>query len=74
VGLAAVQDGGESVLLPAVCSLIDDRLTLAVALVDWSWPSVEKRTAETVECDVSKVPLIDPDHREAAAVSVRGAR
>jgi hypothetical protein len=74
VGLATVQYGGESVPLPAVCPLIDDRLTLAVALVDWSWPGVEKRTAETVERHVSKVTLIDPHHREAAAVSVRGAR
>jgi hypothetical protein len=59
--------------LLAVRSLIDDGLTLAVALVDRSGPGVEEGCAQAIERHVSKVPLIDASGREAAAVSVRGA-
>jgi hypothetical protein len=58
--------------LPAVCPLIDDGLTLAVALVDRSRPSVEEGCAEAIEYHVSEVALVDENGREAAAVSVRG--
>jgi len=70
VGLATVQDGSKSVSLLAVRSLIDDGLTLAVALVDRSRPGVEERSAEAIERHVSKVALVDENSREAPAVSV----
>src|SRR5919108_2857745 len=70
VGLATVQDGRKRVSLLAVRSLIDDGLTLAVALVDRSRPGVEERAAQAIERHVSKVALLDPNGREAAAVSV----
>ena len=72
VGLATVQDCSKSVSLLAVRSLIDDGLTLAVALVNRSRPGVEERSAEAIERHVSKVALIDTNGREAAAVSVCG--
>jgi hypothetical protein len=59
--------------LLAVRPLINDGLTLAVALVDRARPGVEEGCAETIERHVSKVALIDPNGREAPAVSVRGA-
>jgi hypothetical protein len=54
--------------------LIDDRLTLAVALVDRSRPGIQESCAEAIELEVSKVSLVDPNGREAATVSVRGTR
>jgi hypothetical protein len=59
--------------LLAVRSLIDDSLTLAVALVDRSRPTIEESCAEAIELDVSKVTFIDANGGEAAAVSVCGA-
>jgi hypothetical protein len=73
VRLATVQDGSKSVSLPAVGPLIDDGLTLTVSLVNRSWPGVEEGCAEAIERHVSKMALIDPNGREAATVSVRGA-
>jgi hypothetical protein len=73
VSLATIQDSSESVSLLAVRPLINDGLTLAVALVDWSRPGVEEGCAEAIERHISKVALIDPNGREAPAVSVRGA-
>ena len=64
--------GNKSVSLLAVRPLIDDGLTLAVALVDRSRPGVEEGCAEAIEGHVSKVALIDANSREAATVSVRG--
>ena len=49
VGLATVQDGSKSVSLLAVRPLVDDGLTLAVALVDRSGPGVEEGGAEAIE-------------------------
>src|SRR5262245_44201624 len=72
VGLATVQDCSKSVSLPGVRSFIDDRLTFAVALVARSRPGVEERTADAIERHASKVALIDPNGREAAAVPVGG--
>jgi hypothetical protein len=72
VGLAAVQDGSKSVSLLVVRPLIDDGLTLAVALVDRSRKGVEEGCAEAIERYISKVALIDANGREAATVSVRG--
>jgi hypothetical protein len=59
--------------LLAVRSLIDDGLTLAVALVDRSRPTIEESCAEAIERDVSKVTVIDANGGKAAAVSVCGA-
>jgi hypothetical protein len=73
IGLATVQDGSKSVSLFTVRPLIDDGLTLSVALVNRSWPGIEEGCAEAIERHVSKVAFIDPNGREAAAVSVRGA-
>src|SRR5919197_5180666 len=73
VGLATVQDGKKSGALLAVRPLIDDGLTLAVALVDRSRPGVEEGCAEAIERHLSEVALVDANGREAAAVSVRGA-
>src|SRR5439155_13183607 len=73
VGLATVQDGSKSVSLLAVRPLVDDGLTLTVALVDRSRPSVKEGCAAAIECHVSEVALIDANGREATAVSVRGA-
>src|SRR5262245_27032496 len=73
VCLATVQDGSKSISLLAVRSLIDDGLTLAIALVDRSRPGVEEGCAEAIEHHVAKVALIDANGREAAAVSVCGA-
>src|SRR5262245_16450497 len=72
VGLATVQDCCKSVSLRAVRSRIDDGLTLAVALVDRPRPGIEERSAQAIERHVSKVSVIDPNSREAAAVSVCG--
>ena len=72
IGLTTVHDGSNGVSLLAVSQLIDDDLTLAVALVDWSRPSVEEGCAETIERHVSKMALIDTNGREAATVSVSG--
>jgi hypothetical protein len=49
VGLATVQNSRKGVLLLAVRPLIDDSLTLAIALVDRSRPGVEEGCAETIE-------------------------
>jgi hypothetical protein len=73
VRLATVQNGSKSVSLLTVRSLIDDYLTLAVALVDRSRPGVEKGCAEAIEAHVSKVTLIYANGREAATVSMRRA-
>ena len=73
VGLATVQDGSKTVSLLVVRPLIDDGLTLAVALVDRPWPGVEEGCAEAIELHISKVALIDANGREAATVSVCGA-
>jgi hypothetical protein len=54
--------------------LVDDSLTLAVALVNRSRPAIEESCAEAIERDVSKVSLIDANGREAATVSVRWTR
>src|SRR5262249_22497990 len=72
VGLATVEDCRKSVALLAVRSLIDDGLTLAVALVDRSRPGIEEGCTEAIERHVSKVALVDENGREAPAVSVRG--
>ena len=55
VGLFTIHDGSKRVSLLAVRPLIDDGLTLAVALVDRSRPSIEESCAEAIERDVSKV-------------------
>src|SRR5262245_56553115 len=73
VSPATIQDSSKSVSLLAVRPLINDGLTLAVALVDRARPSVQHGCAEASERHVSKVALIDPNGREAPAVSVRGA-
>src|SRR5262245_5236663 len=72
IGLATVQNCSKNLSLLAVRSLIDDGLTLAVTLVDRSRPGVEESAAEVIERHVSKVTLIDPNGREAAAMSVCG--
>src|SRR5262245_58215258 len=72
VGLATVEDGSQSVSLPAVRPRIDDGLTLAIALVDRSRPSIEEGCAEAIERHVSEVALVDENGREATAVPVRG--
>jgi len=72
VGLTTVQDSSESVSLLAVRPLIDDGLTLTVALVDRSRPGVEKGCVEAIERYISKMALIDANGREAATISVRG--
>jgi hypothetical protein len=54
--------------------LVDNGLTLAVALVNRSRPAIEESCAEAIERNVSKVALINANGREAAAVPVRGAR
>src|SRR5687767_5144492 len=73
IRLLAVHDGRKRGSLLAVRSLIDDSLTLAVALVDRSRPTIEESRAEAIERDVSKVTFIDANGGEAAAVSVCGA-
>jgi hypothetical protein len=73
VGFASVKDGSKSISLLAVCPLIDDGLTLAIALIDRPWPGVEEGCAEAIKRHLSKVTIIDANGREAATVSVRGA-
>jgi hypothetical protein len=58
--------------LLTVGPLVDDTLKLAVALVDRSRPGVEDGSAQAIERHISEVALIDPNGRDAAAVSVRG--
>ena len=70
VGLATVQYGSKSVSLLAVRPLIDDGLSLSVALVDRSRPGVEEGGAEAIERHVAKVALVDTNGGEAAAVAV----
>ena len=70
----AIHDGSKSVSLLVVRPLIDDGLTLAVALVNRPRPAIEESCAEAIERDISKVSLIDAYGREAATVSVRGTR
>src|SRR5687767_10246772 len=72
-GFFAIHDGSESGSLLVVRPLIDDSLTLTVALVNRPRPGIEESGAEAIEGDVSKVALIDPNSRETATVSVRGA-
>jgi hypothetical protein len=72
VRLTTIEDGSEGVSLPGIRPLVDDGLTLAVALVDRSREGVEERSAEAIECRVSEVTLIDPNNGKAAAVSVCG--
>src|ERR1051325_737690 len=71
VGLAAVQYRSQSVSLLTVGLLVDDTLELAVALVNRSRPRIENRSAQAIERHIPEVALIDPNSREAAAVSVR---
>src|SRR5688572_22295421 len=73
-GFLPVHDGSKRLSLLVVRPLIDNRLTLAVALVNRSRPAIEKRCTETIERDVSEVSLVDANGREAATVSVRGTR
>jgi hypothetical protein len=69
-----IHDGSKGASLLVIRSLIDDSLTLAVALINWPRPAVEESCAEAIERDISKVPLIDANGREAATVSVRGTK
>src|SRR5687768_509744 len=59
IRLLAIHDGRKRVSLLAVCSLVDDSLTLAVALVDRSRPTIKESCAEAIERDVPKVTFID---------------
>src|SRR4030095_16296626 len=69
-----IHDGHERVALPVVRPLIDDSLTLAIALVNRSRPGIEKRCTETIERDLAKVSLIDAKGGEAATVSMGWTR
>src|SRR5262245_15625274 len=70
----AVHDGGKSVALLVVRSLIDDGLTLAVPFIDRPRPPIEESRAEAVERDISEVPRLDAHRSKAATVTVRGSR
>lgn len=74
VRFAAVQDRRKSVSLLAVSPLVDDGLTLAVALVDRARPGANESAAETIERHISKVARVDSNGGEAAAVSMRRPR
>ena len=54
--------------------LVDNGLTLAVALINRSRPAIEESCAKAIERNVSKVALINANGREASAVPVSGAR
>lgn len=74
IGLTTVQNGSKSISLLGVRLLIDEGRTLAIALVDRSWPGVEEDCTKAVECYVPKVTLIDTNARGAATVPMCGAK
>jgi hypothetical protein len=72
--LSAVEDGGKSLALRGLGALVDDRLYLAVALEDRTWPGIEQGGAEAVERHLAKMAAVNPNHLEPAAVAVRRSR
>jgi hypothetical protein len=68
--LSAMENGDQSLALRGVGALVDDRLHLAVALVNRTRPRVEQGDAQPVQCYVAEMPLLDPHDLEAAAVAV----